>query len=141
MGKDGDKNFKHLGSKKGRHFCPTSIAPPIDYNSKKPIFSFHYMHYGSETCLTRCDNENRSAIAHKLIKISQLTWSKILSTSKRSLGFETIPHEQFKNSLPSSITPDITMIVFQFSSSGRMAGFRQKDIYHIVQVSSKHNLY
>lgn len=133
--------IRNIPSKGGIHFSPPAIEPPKDYNSNKPAFSFRYMNYGGKKCLSKCDKESKSSISDTLLRLSQLTWKEIISKPKTGLGFEEISYEQFKNSLPKSVTPDVSMFVFRFSSSGRMAGFRDRDIYHIVQVSPVHDLY
>ncbi len=139
MGKD---NLKKLHSKSGKHFQVSDDAEPlIDYDSLQPTFSFRYMSYGSATCLSKCNKEIKSSIAVKLLRLSQLTWKDITSQPKEGNGFEPMPRERFKKPLPQTITPDVRIIVFRFSDSGRMAGFRSKDTFHIVQVGPHHNLY
>jgi len=52
------------------------------------------------------------------------------------MGFEPIPSHRFKVTLPSILTPDVSILVTRYDKGGRMAGFREKDIYHIVLVGS-----
>jgi len=139
MGKN--KSLKKLNPKSGTRFCPSDVEPPPNYDSFQPVFSFRYMNYGSGFCLSKCNQQSKSSVSDTLLKLSQLTWSKINSRPKESLGFEKIPSDQFKASLPSVITPEVSVLVFRFSKSGRMAGFREKDIYHIILVSPNHDLY
>jgi len=134
-------NFKELPSRRGRTISLPPDKPSISYDSYKPIFSFNYMQYGSNTCLSSCDNTTKISVANKLLQLSQQRWSDILSTSKKSLGCERIPYDQLKKPLPSTITPEIKMTVFRLSSSARMVGLRRHDVYHIVQVSPNHDLY
>ncbi len=130
-----------LGSKSGNHIHLIDIEPPINYDSYKPAFSFRYMTYGGDKCLSKCDPKSKSSISDTLLRLSQIPWKEIPSKAKGSLGFEKIPSTQFNYPLPQSVTPDVTMLVLRFSKSGRIAGFREKDIYHIVQVSPNHDLY
>lgn len=138
----GKNNLKKLGLKSGKLFqVPKDIESNSDPDLSKPIFSFHYMVYGSSTCLSKCEKNIKSSLSDTLIRLSQSTWKEIKSKPKESLGFETIPRERFKKPFPANITPEVTIIVFRFSGSGRMAGFRRKDTYHIVQIGPQHNLY
>lgn len=138
----GKNNLKKLHLKSGKFFqVPKDTESIPDPDLSKPIFSFHYMAYGSSTCLSKCEKNIKSSISDTLVRLSQFTWKAIKSKPKDSLGFEAIPRERLKKSLPPSITPDVTIIVFRFSDSGRMAGFRRKDTFHIVQIGPQHNLY
>lgn len=113
------------------------IPEPQNYDNLKPIFSFRNMKYGGKNCLSHCDSPSRASMVSKLLRLSQLTWSQILSARKESHGKENIPIEQFNVSLPNFITPDVkTLMVFRFSKSERMAGIRHNDIYHILIVGA-----
>lgn len=138
MGKD--KQFKKLLPKSTTRFKPLDEAP-INYDSLTPAFSFRYMKYHGKNCLSQCDQQAQSFIVEKLLRMSQLTWRQIISAPKKGLGYEPIPRNRFKVPLPSVVTPEVPLLVFRFSDSGRMAGFRDKDIYHIIVVGSTHNLY
>ena len=112
-------------------------APKIDYNSCKPIFSFRHMQYGSQHCLSQCCQDDKSYIADTLLHLSQFTWSQITSMSRRALGFEHIPRNQFSTTLPAFVTPDVEKLtVFQYSQAGRIAGMRIDDVYHILVVGT-----
>lgn len=112
----------------------------INNNTLKPTFSFIHMKYRGKTCLSKFDQANKSFLTDTLLELSQLTWNQIITG--RVANHEKIPIRQFRNPLPISITPDIEkLVVFHFSRAGRMAGFQSGNIYHIVQVSSNHDLY
>ena len=64
-----------------------------------------------------------------------------LSFPKEQYGYERIPQKRFKIALPSSVTPEVDMMVFRFSSAGRIAGYRINDVFHIVVVGPNHELY
>lgn len=132
------KKLKKLLPKDTNRFKPPMLP---DYESLKPAFSFRDMRYRGKGCLSNCDKESKSSIADTLLQLSQLTWKEIHSTPKKGLGYEPIPCNKFKIHLPSSITPEVRLLVFRFSSAGRMAGYRQQDILHIVAVGSHHELY
>ena len=132
---------KRIKSLPARKTSRLSIeVPKVDYNSLKPIFSFRHMQYGSKHCLSQCRQDDKSCIADTLLHLSQFTWSQITSMSRRKLGFEHIPCNQFSSSLPSIITPDVEKLtVFHYSKAGRIAGMRINDVYHILVVGS--NIY
>lgn len=136
MGKG--NNFKKVSVKDTSRFQIKELPP--NYDSLKPIFSFRHMDYGGRNCLSRCQKNSKADIADTLLQLSQQPWSKILSTHRKGLGKENIPINEFKVSLPSFVTPEVkALMVFKFSTSGRMAGIRRDDIYHILVIGD--NLY
>jgi hypothetical protein len=137
MGKN--KHLKKLSASNTSSLIKVSTPP--NYDNFKPAFSFREMKYQGNVCLSVCDDGAKAAIASKLLKLSQLTWGQILSLPRKKLGLEHIPYEEFKISLPPTVTKETTLLVFRFSDPGRIAGYRQQDIYHIVAVSSTHALY
>lgn len=98
------------------------------------------MKYRSNNCLSQCSEDSKSAVVNTLLKLSQLSWSQIASAPRTGLGFESIPRHRFSVSLPPIATEEVTNLkVFRYSESGRIAGIREKDIYHILLVGT--NLY
>ncbi len=49
-------------------------------------------------------------------------------------GFETIPRHRFDIALPPILTPEVAILVTRYDGGGRLAGYRDRDIYHIVLV-------
>ncbi len=107
-----------------------------DQESKKPLFSFHHTKYGGSHCLTTCENIVQSSVAVTMVRLSQLTWAEIGLEPKDGLGYEKIHRHQFKVALhlPSTITPDVPILVFRHSSGGRIAGYKEENIYHILVI-------
>jgi hypothetical protein len=97
------------------------------------------MHYLGNNCISKCDEKSKASILEKLLKITQLTWREIKSQPKAGLGFEVIPRFRFKAQLPAIVTQEVPMLIFRFSDGGRMAGYRDNDIYHVLLVGT--NLY
>ena len=128
------KDFKKPYPKSSQHFQVTGIPSNIDYDLQPPVFSLKHMQYQRDYCISQCDEETKSAILEKLLKISQLTWRKIRSEPKDGLGCEQIPQHRFIASFPSTITPEVTILVFRYSKAGRIAGYREKDMYHVLLV-------
>lgn len=110
--------------------------PDQDYNLLPPIFSFHYMSYGTTYCLSKCTDNDKAAIALRLVQLSRFTWKQIASESRKTYGNEQIPLRQFRASkFPSIVTADVnSLMVFRYSQAGRIAGLKKNNIYHIIFV-------
>lgn len=106
----------------------------IDHDSSKPVFSFKFMNYCGKCCISKRHNEDKSGILNRLLRLSQLTWRQIASEPRKGLGFEVLPQHEFRHGFPDVVTSEVNILVFRYSDAGRMAGFRIKDIYHIVMV-------
>ena len=134
------KEFRKPKSKSSKRIhVKEETAERVNYDMRKPVFSFYHMHYGKENCLSCCDQLNKSSVSDLLMELSQLTWGKIASEPKTGLGYEKIPQKKFKVTLPQAVTPEVTIKVFRHSHAGRIAGFRKFDVYHIILVGN--NLY
>lgn len=119
---------------KGRFEVREENIPSRSTNSLRPIFSFHHMPYGDEHSLTKCEPHVKSSVADTIVRLSQLTWGRIVSEPREGLGCEKIPHNQFRVPLPEVITEEVPVLVFRHSDSGRIAGFRSRDIYHVILI-------
>ena len=130
MGKK--RGFKRPSHKSSKRFQIKAEEPTVSYNSRKPIFSLKYMPYLQDYCISRCERGKKSLILDKILKLSQSTWSEIRSLRMRS-GFEIMPRHRFSISLPSVLTPEVQILVARYDGDGgRLAGFRDKDVFHIV---------
>jgi len=135
-------DFKKIKSKSSSRFKIKDVpTPKTNHDFSKPIFSFRYMQYGGTNCITRCERDVRLSIVDTIIRISQLTWREMSSAPREGLGHEKVPQWRFRISLqlPVGITQEVPAVVFRYSESGRIAGFRKEDIFHIIAVGS--NLY
>lgn len=140
MAKRNNKKINRIQAKTSPRFS-VKEEPQVNYNTRKPIFSFHYMKYRGAKCLSKCDSNSKGYFSEKLLEISQLTWAEITSAPRQGMGSELIPSGQFKVSLPPICTPEVSLLVFRFSSKGRIAGIRKGDIYYRVVVRQSHDLY
>lgn len=131
-----NRNFKKPPLSSASRFQIKETRP--DYDTFKPIFSFHNVRYKGNNCPSNCGN--KTAFINTIMLLSQRTWTELTITQKESLGQESIPVTSFKIPLPKIVTPDVKkLMVFRFSDSERVAGIRTNDIYHIVAVGI--NLY
>lgn len=137
------REFKKPKSKETKHFrIKNEIPQPkINYDDNPPIFSFRHMQYGGYCCLSRCDRDDKASVAKTLVELSQFPWKEIECKRRETFGYEPIPREEFKVSLPLPpfVTPEVPLKVFRHSESGRIAGYRNNDVYHILVVGD--NLY
>ncbi len=131
------KQIKRPSSKRSKRLKVKDPEPPPDYDLHKPIFSFKYMNYRRRYCISMCQNDKKSLIIDTLLRFSQLTWREIKSLPKES-GFEKMPSYRFKVGLPEILTPEVSILVARYDGEGgRLAGFRDKDIYHVVLVGTE----
>ena len=133
MGKKG-KSLKKPKSKSSKRFKVGEDAEKKDYNSMPPIFSLKYMQYGGGCCISNCEIKDRSVILDKMLMLSQIAWKQIVSQPKTGNGCESIPQFRFNKPIPRVVTPEVNILVFRYSEAGRIAGFRVKDVYHIIMV-------
>jgi len=127
------KNLKYPNPKASKRFS-IEIEPSIDYNKLPPIFSLKHMTYQGPCCISKCEREEKSFILDTIQRLSQSTWREIRGWKKET-GFEKMPHYRFKVPLPTILTPDVAILVTRYDGQGgRIAGFREKDIFHIVLV-------
>jgi hypothetical protein len=118
-----------------------SIPDIPNYESCKPAWSFRNLKYLGKVCLSQCNVREKSDFAMALLEISQFPWSEIHSKPKEHLGYEKIPVKRFKVALPPTVTQEAKLLVFRFSQTGRIAGYKTLDIFHIVAIGAKHQLY
>jgi hypothetical protein len=128
------KGLKRPEHKTGNRF---QVKPPertIDYNKLPPIFSLKHMLYQGHSCISRCEQREKANIIDKIQMLSQATWNDIKGWGKE-LGLEKMPRYRFKVALPANITPEVPILVTRYGNKGgRMAGFQENDIFHIVLV-------
>lgn len=109
--------------------------PDGSRDDAQPIFSFKYMEYNKKHCISQCSQEDKAAIIGKLVRLSQFTWKQIATFPKNGHGFEPIPRDQFIVHLPRYVTPDVDKLqVLQYSEVGRLAGSRDRDVFHVLVV-------
>jgi hypothetical protein len=128
------KTLQHLSNKTGKRFDIKDIKPIVNYDSRKPIFSLKHMAYKGSYCISKCQGNTKSLILDTILRLSQSTWAQIKSFPKDT-GFEKIPSDRFKVPFPPIITPEVPILVVRYDGhGGRLAGFRDKDVYHIILV-------
>lgn len=125
------KDFKKPSNRTSKRFQTENLEPLPNYDLHKPVFSLKYMRYQRDHCISKCETESKSLIIDTFLRLSQFTWSQ-LRTFPKNIAFEQIPHYRFKASFPAVITPEVPVLVARYDDGGRIAGFREKDIFHVV---------
>ena len=127
----------HPKSTRNIHVPPGEAKKNFDL--EKPVFSLVHMRYGRSNCISRCGGDEKALIISTLLRLSQSTWRKLKSLPKKQ-GFETIPLDRFTVPFPPHLTPETAILIVQYDGDGgRLAGYRDKDVYHIVPAGK--NLY
>ena len=118
----------------------TSSVDRIDY----PIFCFRHLHddYGVDQCIAG-DGQFIRQLFKKIQRVSGLSWTDIQFANRKGNGTEKIAKSSIKKSIPISITEDVKdFLSFYFNGTkGRMIGFRNKMIFHIVYIDTKLDVY
>lgn len=122
-----------------------NIASSKGQLSKNTIFCFKYIdnEYDADNlCGSRTQNKFQKAFIKKIQKISQITIAEVRSDDKYGFGYELLDVDQLKKDIPNSITEDIGKVnVFRFGGDGRIVGYYNKSIFHILFVDPHLKLY
>lgn len=128
------RDFKKPHAKTTNRIQISDAEYPQNYDLLKPSFSFKFIRYLGQHCVSQCAEDKKALILSKLLKLSQSTW-KDIRRMPREQGFEPIPENSFLVPVPRPphITPEATILVTRYDGDGgRLAGFRDKDTYHVV---------
>jgi hypothetical protein len=133
------KSIKNPASRGGKiSSAPTSNKRPSA--QEHPIFSLKYLK--EDFCITNCTKDEQAAFALKLHLLSQATWIDLQLAPRHGIGYELIPVQQVKISIPSEVTQDIASFhVFRFSGKKAMIGFKDENTYHILGLDRNFKAY
>lgn len=92
-------------------------------------------------CVTAGDQRSQAEFALALRKRADLTWSQLRQVPHETLGYERMPRDQIRAPIPPFFAEDETPIVFRIADRGRIVGFRQDAVFHVVWVDMKFELY
>lgn len=106
---------------------------------KKPVFSFQ--HLSSDFCISKCDKNEKAALADRLRILSQSTWQQLHQLPRHGQGYEKISRDAITAPIPDCITPDDTILAFRFQAKKPMVGFRDGNVFHIVWFDRDFSLY
>ena len=110
----------------------------IDNDSLKPIFSFSEIQEGFNF-KNRKDitPDHLQSFLSKIETLSNLTWLEIKKLP-REKGIEKINNIKKK---AKNITDDVPLYSIRFGDKERIIGYREKNIFSILFVDIKHELY
>lgn len=134
-----NKKIKSPAREKGKKInSPQEVIekPPEQQN---PIFSLHYL--DGDYCLTKCETNDQAAFARKIHKLSKLTWAKIQSEDRHSLGYERIPRHCLKVNIPKFLKEDANLIAFRFHGKKAMVGYRDRAVFYVIWLDRDFTLY
>lgn len=128
------KRFKTpSGGKQNGLKAPSTTSPKVAAEGI-PIFCFAYLQkgYGIEDL----EKSEKVYILDELDKMRQLSWIRWQSIDKTQ-GFEKVPLKQLTPKPPPDFADREQVYVKRFSDVGRIIGFREGDIFHIVWIARK----
>jgi hypothetical protein len=92
--------------------------------------------------LENCTSKEKQAFVERMVRLSKLTWGKIIHAPRQALGSEKIKRNSIRgDSVPSKIPPDVDFLALRFHGKAPMVGFRERDIFHIVWLDRDFTLY
>lgn len=111
--------------------------PPRSSNDEPPAFSFKYVQ--PSHCLDCCDPEEKKALAEALHKRRDKTWQELLCSDRHGLGCEAIT-QRWRVRVPAEHA-EKKMLAFRFSGKKAMVGFREREIFYILWLDTRFNVY
>jgi len=136
-----------MGHVKKRKDKSSPLIKPASYDSffsgesftEKPCFCFQYLHPGFTS--SECSDDQKSGLLLTFEKLSGLRWVEIESSPRHGLGSEKIERKSIKPGIPKAVPKEATFLAIRFSGLAPMVGFREKNIFHIVFIDAKFNVY
>ena len=136
-----------MGRLKKRSDKNSPLIKPIPYGSffsgesftEKPCFCFQYLHQGFTS--SQCSNDQKSGLLLTFEKLSTLRWVEIESSHRHGFGAEKIERKSIKPNIPNIVPKNATFLAIRFSGLAPIVGFRERNIFHIVFIDAKFNVY
>ncbi len=134
----GKARFKPREKYKGKiTSAHESVAPAPE--TLHPVFNLacHKPRY----CLSKYSKREKADFANTIHALSRMTWAEIDVAPREGFGYEPIGISQLKPSLPLNLSEDVRIIAFRLSKKGRMAGYRDGNIFYILWFDHTRKLY
>ncbi|KYQ97917.1 hypothetical protein AWY96_05135 [Serratia plymuthica] len=138
-----NNKFKGKLKQPGREASPTvglsaqDKAKTIDQNP--PEFSLRYLQKGY--CIDCCERDEKAALADKMFRLSQLSWSQIRQQDRHKLGYEKIARDAFNTAIPAHVTEDVDLIAFRFCGMAPMVGYKRDATFFILWLDRNYSVY
>lgn len=124
---------------KGKRIAAPRVDAEKPPQQQTPIFCLHYL--CGQYCLTKCDKDHQSAFARWQHTLSQLTWQQIEIQRRHGQGYERLPREILKASIPSHVTEDVNLIAFRYLGKNPVVGYRDGRTFHVLFLDRDFSLY
>lgn len=140
-----EKKVKKYNKSKNDAFSNSQIIlDPNNDEDRKIAFSFMDLHKDYGFANDSCSHQFHLDLLSKLLTASCKTWSDMLATGKKS-GFETITiSDKMRKIMPASVLQrDINKFYVMRCNgqSARLIGYRIGQIFYIVFIDTKFELY
>lgn len=113
--------------------------------SKNTIFCFKYIDHKYDVeklCGRGIQPKLQKYFIKKIQKISQIDKGTVQSDDKRGFGYENLSVTNLKEIFPVLSTRDVQEVsVFRFGGEGRIIGYYNKNVFHILFIDPKLELY
>lgn len=115
-------------------------APPKQ-DEDYPLFSMRHLISG-EYCFSKLDKDHKASVASSIFKRKDLTWKQLQTLHRHKLGFEMIPINQLRGSIPNHIKDGHEkLMVFRFKGMAAMVGYRERATFYILYFDHNFTLY
>jgi len=120
--------------------------PALEVSTPDLTFSFKHICM-DEHAPQQCSYPQLKSFNDKIRILSCLPWSSIDSSPRETNGYEIMPRPSLKRTIPTVVPAKAEILIFRFGggsgskNSGRIAGFKLKDVFYVLFVDSKLNLY
>lgn len=106
-----------------------------EYSIDYPVFCFRYF---QKECLKSCSESQIKDFFDRLQRLGELGWNEINKGGRHDYGWEMLPVEQIKKTLPPLITPDIPrLMVFRYNNANYpFVAHRNGNILHILLIEA-----
>ncbi len=141
MSKKSNKRFKIASLESISKESPNFINPNhIDKNNDKyPYFSFRYICI-KKYCMNKCNFKQLKSLTNTLRILSNLEWRQIEKEDHKKNGYEPLPQNIFKPSMPNIVNENERILIFRFNK-GRIAGIRRDNKFYILFIDHDFTLY
>ncbi|MCK4635857.1 MAG: hypothetical protein KAT32_03260 [Candidatus Moranbacteria bacterium] len=113
--------------------------------SKNTIFCFKHIdkdYDADKLCNKKTENNLKKAFIKKIQQISKIEIALVQSNDRTGFGYELLNTNQLKKDIPNSVTQDIEKVhVFRFGGKGRIVGYYNENIFHILFIDPHLELY
>jgi hypothetical protein len=130
--------LKKVAGQEGKRF---TASPNTEIPAEQQPSTFSLRYLTGDYCLTNCEIEEKAAFASKLYRLSQLTWKEIQSQNRHKLGYEKIPQDEIKTSIPAHVTEEVNLIAFRFDGKKPMVGYRDGVTFYVLFLDRSFTLY